>query len=90
MRSEPAEHIAAQLERRGLATPARLLLDAHRPLRPLLAQAGIFLSPVVGPLLGRGFGDLATTLDDPAAYDALVERLAQSDPQHAAERDGDA
>lgn len=75
MRSDPTEHLAAELERRGLATPARFLLDAHRPLRPLLVQAGIFLSPISRPLLGRTSGDLDATLEDPQLYDRLVERL---------------
>lgn len=75
MRSDPTDQLAAELERRGLATPARFLLDAHRPLRPLLAQAGIFLSPISRPLLGRLSGDLQTTLDDQQLYDRLVERL---------------
>jgi hypothetical protein len=75
MRSDPTEHLATELERRGLATPARFLLDAHRPLRPLLAQAGIFLSPISRPLLGRTTRELEATLDDPELYDRLVERL---------------
>jgi hypothetical protein len=77
MRSEPTEHLAAQLQRRGLSAAARLLLDAHRPLRPLLAQAGIFLSPLGLPLLGRTFSQVRALLDDGPAYDALVERLGR-------------
>ena len=77
MRPDPAEELATQLQRRGLAAPARLLLDAHRPLRPLLAHAGTFLRPVLGPLLGRRFEDFRATVDDPEEYDRLVERLAE-------------
>jgi hypothetical protein len=79
MRSDPTEHLAAELERRGLATPARFLLDAHRPLRPLLSQAGIFLSPISRPLLGRTTRDLEATLDDQELYDRLVERLGREE-----------
>jgi len=53
------------------------MLDAHRPLRPLLAHAGTFLRPILGPLLGRRFEELRATLDDPEGYDRLVERLAE-------------
>ena len=51
-----SESIAEALRRRGLAAPARLVLDAHRPLRPLLAETGVFLSPVLRPLFGRRYG----------------------------------
>ena len=72
-----AERLAVNLERRGLAAPAALLLDAHRPLVPLLRQASIFLGPFLGPLAGtslmRGLRDL---LDRPEAYDSLARRLS--------------
>jgi len=77
MRPDPADELVTQLRRRGLAAPARLMLDAHRPLRPLLAHAGTFLRPILGPLLGRRFEELRATLDDPEGYDRLVERLAE-------------
>ena len=77
MRLDPADELATQLQRRGLAAPARLLLDAHRPLRPLLAHAGTFLGPMLGPLFGRRLEDLRATVDDPEAYDRLLERLAE-------------
>lgn len=77
MRRDPAEELATQLQRRGLAAAARLLLDAHRPLRPLLAHAGTFLAPLLGPLLGQRFEDARATIGDADAYDRLVERLAE-------------
>jgi hypothetical protein len=70
------ELLAVELERRGLAAPAALLLDAHRPLVPLLRQASIFLGPFLSPVAGtslmRGLRDV---LDHPEAYDALARRL---------------
>ncbi len=87
MRSDPTDHLARELERRGLAAPARLLLDAHRPLRPLLAQAGVFLSPLARPLLGRAFSEARAVLDDAAAYDRLVDRLASVDDSSPAAPD---
>jgi len=76
--ADPDEvRVAAELERRGLAAPAAILIDAHRPLLPLLRQGAIFLGPLMGPLLGAGrFAGLRRTLDDPAAYDRLAARLA--------------
>jgi hypothetical protein len=72
--ADTARHIAAQLERRGLAAPARLLIDAHRPLAPILSDVGAAL----GPLL-RVFGDpraagMAGLLDD-TGMDRLVAAL---------------
>ena len=35
MRDDAARALANELRRRGLAAPAALLIDAHRPLSPL-------------------------------------------------------
>jgi hypothetical protein len=72
-----AGRLATELEQRGLAAPAALLLDAHRPLVPLLRQASIFLGPFLTPVAGtslmRGLRDL---LDRPDVYDSLARRLS--------------
>jgi hypothetical protein len=72
---EPTEPIARELSRRGLAAPALLLLEAHRPLRPLLSLGATFLMPIARPLLGAAASRVAGTLDDEVAYDALLGRL---------------
>jgi len=79
MRAAP-ESLAEALRRRGLAAPARLLLDAHRPLRPLLAETGIFLSPVLRPLLGRRYRAVQDLLEQDTTYDQLIESL--DDAEH--------
>jgi hypothetical protein len=72
-----ADALADELERRGIGGPAAILLDAHRPLLPLLRQGVIFLGPLLNPLLGpRRFGLLRQALDDPATYDQIAARLA--------------
>jgi hypothetical protein len=72
-----AETLADELERRGVGGPAAILLDAHRPLLPLLRQGAIFLDPLLSPLLGpRRLASLREALDDPATYDRLAARLA--------------
>jgi hypothetical protein len=72
-----AERMAIELERRGLAAPAALLLDAHRPLLPLLWQASIFLGPFLAPVAGtRLLRGLRGVLQRPEAYDSLVRRLS--------------
>ena len=74
---ESVDLLADALERRGVAAPAAILLDAHRPLLPLIRQGAIFLGPLLNQLLGpRRLGVLRDALDDPGAYDTLTARLA--------------
>jgi len=71
-----ADALADELEQRGVGGPAAILMDAHRPLLPLLRQGSIFLGPLLSPLLGpRRFGALREALDDPATYDRIAARL---------------
>jgi hypothetical protein len=69
------EPIAATIGRRGLAAPALILLEAHRPIRPLLSMGATFLMPIARPLFGRAATIVARTLDDEAAYDRLTDGL---------------
>jgi hypothetical protein len=74
---ERSDALADELERRGVAGPAAILMDAHRPLLPLLRQGFIFLSPLLSPLLGsRRLGMLRGAVEDPEAYDRIAARLA--------------
>lgn len=81
MPDELAGEIARGLDRRGLSAPARLLLEAHRPLRPLLAETAAFLSPLARPLLGRRFTAIADVLDQDARYDELIDALDRLDAE---------
>jgi thioesterase domain-containing protein len=72
-----SEPIARELRRRGLAVPALLLLDAHRPLQPLLGLAATFLLPIARPLLGRSAGRIQQALDEEAVYDDLMRELRE-------------
>jgi len=68
--------LADELDRRGLNVPAAILLDAHRPLLPLLRQVGIFSGPLIGPLIGvRRMAGLQRLLEEPRAFDRLIVRL---------------
>ena len=76
---KPGDALADELERRGVAAPAAILMDAHRPLLPLLQQGAIFLGPLLNPLLGpRRLGALRHALEDPATYDHIAARLARA------------
>lgn len=76
MTDDRSEFIAAELRRRGLGAPALLLLEAHRPLRPLLSSLALFLQPISRPLLGATADRVQHALDDDPAYDSLLDRLA--------------
>jgi hypothetical protein len=82
--------LARALSRHGLASPARLLLDAHRPLEPLIADLGA----AVGPLLASAGGEhrsradgILTDTEAPGAVDRLIEEL---DRHQAESRSADA
>ena len=62
MSGGPARRVAATLDRRGLAAPARLFADAHRPLAPLLSDLGVALGPLLGAAFGGRTADASTLL----------------------------
>ena len=78
---DPAREVAEQLERRGLAAPARLLADAHRPLGPLLADLGVAIGPLARVLGGSRVGPATRWLEDPDALDRLVVALDEGEPR---------
>lgn len=72
MTSSPERRLASGLRRRGLAAPARLLADAHRPIAPLLGD----LAAATGPLLGALRLDGARRLlANEEMLDALIAEL---------------
>lgn len=72
---ETARRAADELERRGLTAPARLLVDAHRPLAPLLADVGAALGPLARAVGGERAAAAARWLEEPDALDRLLEAL---------------
>jgi hypothetical protein len=75
MTEDAARAVADELERRGLAAPARLLLDAHRPLAPLISSAATFVAPLVGSLAGAGGSRMLALFEEPDGIDVLIARL---------------
>ena len=75
MTEDPARRIADELERRGLAAPARLLADAHRPLSPLRADLGAARGPLARAVGGERGAAAARWLEEPDALDSLVNAL---------------
>lgn len=83
MSGDPARRIATELARRGLAAPARLLLDAHRPLVPLLADAGAALDPLLRVIGVRTMADLSNLLGDDAGMERLIAELDDAGERYA-------
>jgi hypothetical protein len=78
---EPADLLVDELERRGIGAPAAILLDAHRPLLPLIRQGSIFLGPLLAQLLGRRrHAILRHVIHDPATYERLTASLSGEPP----------
>lgn len=68
--SDDARRLAAQLRGRGLAVPARIALDALRPLRPLIGASLTFGSAFL-PVPPSAIQRLGTDL----AWDDLVAAI---------------
>lgn len=75
MSDGPARRVAETLDRRGLAVPARLLADAHRPLAPLLSDLGVAVGPLLAAAFGRRAGDATALLADEDGIQRLIDQL---------------
>lgn len=68
--------LAGAVVDRGLATPALLLLEMHRPLLSLAYNFAIFAEPLVIPLFGfekvRAYREV---LQSPEHLDALINQI---------------
>ncbi|HEX5040033.1 MAG TPA: hypothetical protein VFW95_07870 [Candidatus Limnocylindria bacterium] len=78
MRSRPERRVAEELDRRGLAAPAALLVDAHRPLAPLIGDLAAAVGPLFSALLGRQADDVRSIAEDPDGLDRLTEELRKT------------
>ena len=68
--------MATQIVRRGVAVPAIIALEMHRPLAFTLSQLTITLAPLFGPLLGvQRLQTLNRLLAEPDGVEALVRRI---------------
>ena len=83
MSRDSARRIAAELRRRGLAAPARLLLDAHLPLAPLLSDAGAALTPLLRAVGGSGADNISQLLDDGTGMTVLIDELGNAEERDA-------
>lgn len=72
---QAAQRLAARIERHRLTAPVRLLVDAHRPLAPLIADMGTAIGPWLGMAAGGPGEELRALAEEPDGLDRLVEAL---------------
>jgi hypothetical protein len=70
------EAAADALRRHGLAAPAHLLIDAHRPYLPLIEDLAAFGGPLLRVLLGAKWTAVGGALTL-RSVDRLLDRLVQ-------------
>ena len=75
MSRRPERRLAEDLTRRGLRVPAQILVEAHRPLAPLLSDVGAALGPLARIVGGPRAGAMAGLLEEPTGLDRLAEEL---------------
>jgi hypothetical protein len=83
VRDDPARRVAEQLERRGLGPVARLLLEAHLPLAPLLSDVGAALGPLTGALGSRSATELVALTENGTAMERLIAELDELEERRA-------
>ena len=73
---ELIEKLCAEVRRRGLTTPALLLLEMHRPLHYLSAQLLHFFEPFVAVVADTdGYREFTQFLEKRGSIDYLVGRF---------------
>jgi len=81
-KGEIVEKLARAIVSRRLEAPAVLLLELNRPLGFLLSQGAFFARPFVSFFLPpREVEAAAEVLGDPAAFDHLIERIGELEPE---------
>ena len=84
------DKLAAGVIRRGLAMPAILLLEMHKPLTFLTSQSLIVASPFVAPLVGLGNVQTASRmLGKRENVEMLIRRIEDLDAAAQTEKRGD-
>jgi hypothetical protein len=76
-RDELVERWSAWIHQRGFAVPAIFLLEAHKPLSGLSAQATIAFRPLIEGLSTFDATELAAFMREPDNVERLIRRLEQ-------------
>ena len=75
MTHRAATRLARLFHRHRLGVPAAILVDAHRPLAPLIADLSVAYGPLAGLVGGRPVTDVRAVLEDPDGLDRLAQEL---------------
>ncbi|MBI2845869.1 MAG: hypothetical protein HYX86_04920 [Chloroflexi bacterium] len=78
-----ATDLAQRIKELGLAEPALLFLEGHRPLSFLGSQVLIFASPFLGEVAHK----YAALLEDPSALQSLILELRGDLPSAPQDRE---
>ena len=74
------EALAQRIESMGLAAPAVLLLEAHKPLSFLGSQALLVLQPLLAFAFGASTSaEYAVLLEEPSNVERLIQRLERQE-----------
>ncbi len=88
-KAELIDAMARFVVERGLAAPAVLFLELHRPLAFIGSQAGIVFSPFLVALFGFQRVDEYTQLmSERENWDRLIERIEELEEERRAHRQG--
>lgn len=80
-RDELVEHVAREIQLRGLTGPAVHFLEASRPYRALGANAMLFFDPVLRGLFGGEDSFASEILADDTGIELLIARLEEIDEE---------
>jgi hypothetical protein len=83
-RDELVERWAQEIVRRRLATPAIFLLEAHKPLGGLGANAVVAFQPLLGSFLRWNLEELAAFMYHSANIEKLIRRIETLEEGRAA------
>ncbi len=86
MTDDAARRLARALAERGLAAPAQLMAESHRPIAPLLSDLGSAVGPLLRAIGGPRARSLAAFAADEDALDRLTESLDELEPRRARPR----
>lgn len=78
------EQWARALVKRGLAPAAVFLLEAHKPLYGLGAQAVLAFKPLLAPLVPLDVNELAAFMHNVENVELLMRRVETLDAEHRA------
>ncbi|MEN3001909.1 MAG: hypothetical protein ABDI19_08725 [Armatimonadota bacterium] len=84
-KEELIETLAQFVVKRGLAAPAVLFLELHRPLAFIGSQAGIVFSPFLVALFGfQRVDEYTQLLSERENWDRLIERIEELEEERRA------